>query len=146
MRTLKMITASVVLLGAAFAQKTLPLKDPPAVQQTVREQLKGGEIKSIASEKEGGVTQYEVESLLNGKRRDFNVDTNGKLLVMEEETSIDSIPAPAKAAIMKKVGTGKLGLVEILTENGQTWYEVAYTSAAGKKAEVIVKPDGSAKK
>jgi hypothetical protein len=31
--------------------------------------------------------------------------------VVEEETTIDSIPAAAKAAILTKVGSGKLGMV-----------------------------------
>src|SRR3979490_838846 len=114
MQKLTKMIASVALCSicAFAAEKSLAIKDlPPAVQKTVQEQLKGGEIKNIAKETEKGVTQYEVESVLDGKHRDFNVDTKGTLVVMEEETSIDSIPAPAKAAIMKKAGTGKLGMV-----------------------------------
>ena len=49
------------------------------------------------------MTQYEVETMLNGKHRDFNVDAKGKLVVVEEEVDIASIPAAAKAAIEKKV-------------------------------------------
>jgi uncharacterized membrane protein YkoI len=145
MRTLTITIALAALcLTTAIAQKKLTLKDlPPAVQKTVQEQLKGGEIKAISKETEKGVTQYEIESLLNGKHRDFNVDTKGTLVVMEEETSIDTIPAPAKAAILKKVGTGKLGMVEILTQGGATLYEAAYTTKGGKKAETIVKADGT---
>jgi hypothetical protein len=109
MRTFITIGVSALLwLTGAFAEKTLALKDlPPAVQKTVQEQLKGGEIKTISKEKEGGVTQYEVESMLNGKHRDFNIDIKGNLVVVEEETSIDSIPAAAKEAIIKKVRDGK---------------------------------------
>ena len=66
----------------------------------------------MGKETEHGVTQYEVETMLNGKHRDLEVDTKGNLLVVEEETNIDSIPAPAKAAILKKVGAGKLASVE----------------------------------
>jgi len=137
-----------VWLGAAFAQekreKTLALKDlAPAVQKAIQAELKGGEIKSIGKEKEDGVVQYEVETVLNGKHRDFNVDANGKLLVVEEETSIDSIPAAAKAAILKRVGDGKLGMVELFLRGGETLYEAAYTTKAGKKHEVLVKADGT---
>ena len=149
MRTFITIGASALLwlTDALAAEKTLALKDlPPAVQKTVQEQLKGGEIKTISKETEGGVTQYEVESMLNGKHRDFNIDIKGNLVVMEEETAIDSIPAAAKEAIIKKVGTGKLNLVEVVTQGGQTSYEAGYTSKAGKKAEVAVNPDGTAKK
>ena len=143
------ITALLALcLGAAFAQekkeKTLALKDlAPAVQKTIQAEVKGGEIKSIGKETEHGLAQYEVETMLNGKHRDFNVDTKGKLLLVEEETSIDSIPAAARAAVLKKVGDGKLGMVENFMRGGETMYEAAYTTKAGKKHEVLVKADGT---
>lgn len=145
MRTLTGIT---VLMGLctcpALADKQYALKDlPPAVQKTVQAELKGGEIKSIGKETEHGVTQYEVETMLNGKHRDFEVDTKGTLLVVEEETAIDAIPAAAKAAILKKVADGKLGLVELFLKNGETMYEAGYTTKAGKKHEVLVKADGT---
>ena len=148
MRTLIVTAVGIgVGLTGAFGQGKLALKDlPPAVQKTIQATLKGGEIKAISREKEGGTTQYEVESILNGKHRDFNIDTKGNLLVMEEEIGIDSVPPAAKEAILKKVGTGKLGMVEVLTEGGETFYEAAYTTKAGKKAEVAVKADGSPKK
>jgi hypothetical protein len=130
-------------LGIA-AEKTLQMKDlPAAVQKTVQAELKGAEVKAISQEKEGGVTQYEIETMLNGKHRDFNVDTKGTLLVVEEETSIDSIPAAARAAILKKVGTGTLGMVETMTKGTATFYEAGFTTRAGKKQEVLVKPDGT---
>ena len=152
MRKFTGITVLLALcLGVAFAQEkkenTLALKDlAPAVQKTIQAELKGGEIKSIGKETEHGVAQYEVETMLNGKHRDFNVDTKGKLLLVEEETSIDSIPAAAKAAILKKVGDGKLGMVENFMRGGETMYEVAYTTKAGKKHEALVKADGTGTK
>ena len=141
------LSAGVAAGMSLIAAKSLNVKDlPPAVQKTVMEQAKGGEIKNIVKEKEKGVTSYEVESLLNGKHRDFNVDTKGVLLVMEEEVSIDSIPAAAKTAILKKVGTGKLGMVETVTKGSTTLYEAAYTGKAGKKQSVLVKADGTESK
>jgi len=144
MKLLTICLAITALAGTALAQK-LQLKDlPAAVQKTVQDNLKGGEIKAIGKEKEKGVTQYEVETMLNGKHRDFNVDSKGALVVIEEETSIDSIPAAAKAAIMKKVGTGKLGMVETFQKPGQElMYEAAFTTKTGKKAEILVKADGT---
>ena len=142
--TVSAILSLAVAGGLAMAAKSLAVKDlPPAVQKTVQEQTKGAEIKNISKETEKGVTQFEVETMVNGKHRDFNVDTNGALVVVEEETSIDSIPPAAKAAIQKKVGTGKLGMVETMTKGGATLYEAAYTTKAGKKQAVLVKPDGT---
>ena len=145
-RTFTILLAVAGLAGAALAaEKSLQLKDlPAAVQKTVTDTLKGGEIKNIGKEVEKGVTEYEVETMLNGKHRDFNVDSKGKLVVVEEETTIDAVPAAAKATIMKKVGTGKLGMVETFTKPGsETMYEAAFTTKAGKKQEVLVKADGT---
>ena len=143
-RNLTLLLAITVLADVSAAAK-LALKDlPAAVQQTVNDALKGGEIKNIGKEIEHGVAQYEIETMLNGKHRDFDVDTKGTLLGVEEETTIDAIPAPAKAAILKKVGDGKLRTVESSTKpGGETMYEATWTSKAGKKSEALVKADGS---
>jgi len=144
-RTFITVFAIAMLAAAALAAaESLALKDlPPAVQKTIQEQTKNAEIKNIGKETEKGVTQYEVETMVNGKHRDFNVDTKGALVVVEEETTLDAIPAAAKAAIEKKVAGGKLGIVEIMTKGKDTFYEAAYTNKAGKKLEVLVKPDGT---
>jgi len=145
MRTITAVTIIAGLsIGVLFAQKKLVLKDlPAAAQKTIQAELKGAEIRNIGKETEKGVTQYEVETVLNGKHRDFNVDAKGKLLVVEEETTLESIPAAAKAAILKKLGTGKLSMVERFIRGGETMYEAAYTTAKGKKLEVLVKADGT---
>ena len=129
---------------AAAPAKKLEVKDlAPAVQKTVQEQAKGAVIKNIGKETENGVAQYEVETILNGKHRDFNVDTKGALLLVEEETTMDSVPGPAKAAILKKVADGKLGMVELFKRGGETMYEAGYTSKDGKTHAVLLKADGT---
>ena len=143
-KTLTLAAFSALALGVVFAQKKLTLQDlPPAVQKTVQGELKGGEIESIGKETEHGVQQYEVETMRNGKHRDFEVDAKGNLLVVEEETAIDAIPAPARAAILKKAGGGKLGMVELFIKGSETMYEAGYTSKDGKRHEVLVKADGT---
>ena len=144
-RTLAILIAIVALAASAVgAGKKLTLKDlPAAVQKTVQDQAKGGEIKSISKETENGVEQYEIETIWNGKHRDLNVDTKGNLLVVEEETAIDGIPAAAKAAIEKKAAGGKIGMVELFIRGSETMYEAAYTGKDGKKREVLVKADGT---
>lgn len=137
-------TACLACGLAAPAAKKLTLQDLPApVQATVQAELKGGEIRGIDKETEHGVTQYEVETMRNGKHRDFEVDLKGKLLVVEEETTLESVPEAAKAAITKKVADGKLGMVELFLRNGETLYEAEYTTKAGKKHEILVKADGT---
>jgi hypothetical protein len=152
MRTVTSVFVAWVIAGLcgahAFAQapksKALQLKDLPAsVQKTVQETLKGGAIKNIAKDKEDGIEQYEIESTLNGQSRDFNVAADGRLLVVEEATTLDAIPAAAKAAIEKKVAGGVVTTVETLSKPGKPLlYEAAYKDAKGKRHEVLVDADG----
>jgi hypothetical protein len=64
---------------------------------------------------------------------------------VEEASTIDAIPAAAKAALLKKIGGGKLTGVETVTKTGAAapMYEAEYTDAKGKKHEVLVKADGT---
>jgi hypothetical protein len=142
---LAFLTVVAISSLAGAADKSLQVKDlPAAVQKTVQDTLKGAEIKNISKEVEKGATQYEVETMLAGKHRDFEVDAKGKLLVVEEEADIASIPAAAKTAIEKKVAGGKLGKVETVDKgDGVTLYEAAYTSKTGKKSGILVKADGT---
>jgi hypothetical protein len=153
--TTVLVAGSLVMTllgGVAPAQeqksKTLQLKDlPPSVQKTVQDNLKGGAIKTIGKEKEDGIEQYEIETTLNGKSRDFNVAVDGRLLVIEEATTIDAIPAAAKTAILKKVGGGTVTTVETFAKPGQPLlYEAAYKDAKGKRHEMLVNADGKAAK
>ena len=139
------LTVAAISGLAAAAAKSLQVKDlPAAVQQTVQDTLKGAEIKNISKEVEKGVTQYEVETMRNGKHRDFNVDAKGKLIVVEEEVDMASIPAAARAAIEKKMAGGKLKMVETVDKGDSvTLYEASYTSKAGKNGAVLVKADGT---
>ena len=132
-------------LSACAADRRLELKDlPPAVQKAVEQEARGAIIGKIAKEREDGVTQYEIETMRNGKHRDFNVDAAGVLLEVEDETDIAAIPAAARAAILKQIGDGKLGMVELIAKkSGQTSYEAAWTGKSGRKREFEVKPDGT---
>ncbi len=143
-RNLIVFLAALGISSLGFsAEKKVEFKDlPPAVQKAVQEQTKGAHIKGISRETEDGVPQYEIETTVNGKSRDINVDTKGNLLVVEEQTSMDAIPAAARAAIEKKAAGAKVTRVETVNEKGVTSYEAAYMKG-GKSHEVAVKPDGS---
>jgi uncharacterized iron-regulated membrane protein len=139
------LMAAAALIGsAAGAEKTVQMKDlPPAVQKTVQDQTKGAEIKGLSMETEDGKTSYEVETMVNGKHRDVEIDAKGAVTEVEEETPIANIPAAAKAAIEKKAAGGKIGMVETMTRGNATFYEAGYTGKDGKRHSVLVKPDGT---
>ncbi len=143
MKLLVLLIAAAVLAGAA--EKKVAMKDlPPAVQKTVQDQTKGAEIKGLSLETENGKTSYEVETIANGKHRDLEIDAQGTVTEVEEETALDTIPPAAKATIEKKAAGGKIAMVETVT-HGTTiaFYEAHFTGKDGKRHEVQVKPDGT---
>ncbi len=146
MKHLPVIAAAVLLVPAFAADKPLQIKNlPPAVQKAVQEQTKGAEIKNIVKEVEKGKTMYEVETVVNGKTRDMVFDAAGAMTNCEEEMTLDTIPAAAKAAIEKKAVGGKITKVEKVTEGKVVSYE-AVIDKKGKSSEVAVKADGSTAK
>ena len=68
---------------------------------------------------------------------------DGRLLVVEEATTTDALPAAAKAAILKKVGGGTVTTVETFAKPGQALlYEAAYKDSKGKRHEMLVTANG----
>jgi uncharacterized membrane protein YkoI len=133
----------LLLIPALSADTKVKMADlPPAVQAAVKEQTKTATLVGLSKETENGKTTYEAETTLNGKSRDVSFDKTGAIVGVEQEVDLDSIPAAAKAAIQKKVGSGKLKKVESVTEGKAVSYE-ATIEKAGKSSEVGVNADGT---
>jgi uncharacterized membrane protein YkoI len=144
--SLALVVASGVLAaGSASAQapeEKLTLQDlPPAVQAAVKAQLQGGTVRGLAKEIENGATVYEAELTVQGRNKDIIVDAEGKVLVVEDQTTLEAIPAPARTAIQKAVGKGKLTLVEKVTKGQTIFYEGHVTNGA-EILEVAVDAEG----
>ena len=135
--------ASLMLIPALSADTKVKMADlPVAVQAAVKEQTKTATLVGLVKEVENGKTTYEAETKVNGKGRDVSFDATGAIVAVEQEVDLDSIPAAAKAAIQKKVGTGKLKIVEAVTEGKNVSYEATIVKA-GKSSEVGVNADGT---
>jgi uncharacterized membrane protein YkoI len=128
-----------------LAAAALTMKDlPPAVQKTAQEQTKGTEIKNISKETEDGKTHYEIETMVNGKHRDLEIDTKGVVTEIEDEIDVATVPPAARTAIGKKAVGGRVVMVEAVTSGGALIaYEAEYIDKNGRKREVRVKPDGT---
>src|SRR5436190_3096534 len=86
--------------AAAKAPKTVDLSKYPApVRATIEAETRNATIKGVSKETEKGVVQYEIETIVNGHTRDFNVDTSGKVLVVEEEMPVAAAPAAVREAL-----------------------------------------------
>jgi uncharacterized membrane protein YkoI len=137
----------ILLVFVIAGESKVKMQDlPPAVQKAVADQTQNAKLVGLSKEKEGGKTMYEVETTVNGKSRDLLLDATGAVVEVEQEVELDSLPAAAKDAIVKKVGTGKLTKVELLTKGSETSYEAAYKTKGGKSAEYGVNADGSVHK
>jgi uncharacterized membrane protein YkoI len=145
--TLKLIgVVAVALLFAvgAFAQeKKIKKSDmPAAVQKTVDEQSKGATVKGYSTEVEDGKTLYEVELTVNGHSKDVSMTADGAVVEVEEQVTIDSLPAEVRDGLKNKAGAGKITKVESLTKQGKLVAYEAQVLTSGKKSEVQVGPDG----
>lgn len=120
------------------------MKDLPApVQATVKEVSKGASLRGLAMETENGKTYYEAELMVKGHSKDVTIDPDGKIVTIEEQVTMASLPAAAKAEILKQAGKGKILLVESITENNSIVAYEAHVKTAGKISEVKVDPNGN---
>jgi hypothetical protein len=143
---------AAVFAWSALVAETAPGQDsettvnlrglPPAVQQAVQAQSRGATLRRVAKEVTNGVTLYEAELTVDGRRRDIIFDTHGKIVIVEDQTTLSKIPAAARAAIQKAVGTGKLVLVEKVTKGETTFYEGHITDG---RSTLEVKVDANGK-
>jgi hypothetical protein len=134
----------VALATASFAQeKKIQRADlPPAVKKTVAAETQGATIKGFSQEVENGQTLYEAELTVSGHSKDISIDATGALVEVEEQVSLDSLPAAVKAGLEAKAGTGKIVKVESITKHRKLVAYEAQVRTNGKKSEVQVSPEG----
>ncbi|HYZ83496.1 MAG TPA: hypothetical protein VE621_03810 [Bryobacteraceae bacterium] len=136
----------LMLIGAASlygAETKVRLQDTPAaVQKTVQAETKNATMVGITKEVEKGKTVYELETKVDGKARDLLIRSDGSVLSVEQEVTLDSIPEGARAAITKRAAGGSVKKVETVKENGNVAYE-AELVVKGKPTEVKVAADGT---
>lgn len=150
MMTPRLITfsfiASMFLSLSATAQdreKKIKRSDlPPAVESAVTAQSQGATIRGFSEERENGKTFYEAELVVNGHSKDVLMDADGKVVEVEEQISIESLPPAVRGGLQTKAGTGRLVKVETLTKSGKLVAYEAKVLTNGKRSEVQVGPDG----
>jgi len=141
------ILFAIALCGWGFSreegERDLNVKDSPAaVQQTVAKESKNATIRGFSEEEEGGKTVYELELLVDGRTRDMIIDQSGRVLEVEQQVDLASLPAPVKAAIVKAAGRGTIQVVESIAKGGKITVYEAQIVNSGKRSEVQVDPQG----
>jgi biopolymer transport protein ExbD len=144
MALLGVVALAVTSMGAvAVEEKKISRHDlPAAVERTVSEQSNGATIRGFSTEVENGKQLYEVELTLNGHSKDISMDADGKIVEVEEEVSMTSLPANIKESLSKSAGAGTITKVETLTKNGRLVAYEAVVKTGTKRTEIQVGPDG----
>lgn len=128
---------------APAAEKKIKKSDlPPAVRKAAEDQGKGATIKGYSQEVENGKTLYEVELVINGHSKDVTMDAAGKVVEVEEEVALDSLPTAVRKGLADQAHGDRIGKVESLTKNDKLVAYEAQVVKAGKRSEIQVGADG----
>ena len=143
------VSGAMLVLGLLFSvasaqEKKITRKQlPPAVEKTVaQEESQGATIKGFATEVEKGQRLYEAELIVNGHHKDILMNRQGVIVEVEEEVSMDSLPATVQAGLRKAAGSGTIGMVESLTKNGKLVAYEGHVKTGTKRSEIQVGPQG----
>ena len=123
---------------------------PAAVKATILKESAGAKITEIERETKGGKTVYEAEYLQNGREIEFKVAPDGTLLGREveqddddeDDLTINQVPEPARAALLKLAGGAKIIKAEREKEHGVLVYEAEWVKD-GTQHEAAVTADGT---
>jgi len=115
---------------------------PPAVEKTVAAESQGATINGFETEVEKGRRLYEMEMTVNGHSKEISMDKNGKIVEVEEEVTMDSLPPAVQSALKTAAGKGTIGKIESLTKNGKLVAYEAYVKTGKKSSEIQVGPNG----
>ena len=139
-----MLVFSIGLISVTQAQERKIKREqlPPAVEKTVARESEGATVKGFATEVEHGVKLYEASLTVNGHSKDILIDKNGNVVEIEEEVSMDSLPAAVQAALKKAAGSGTIQVIESLTKNENVVAYEAQVKRGKKRSEIQVGPNG----
>ena len=70
------------------------------------------------------------------------MDKSGNIVEIEEEVTMDSLPAAVQEGLRKAAGAGTIGKIESLTKRGKLVAYEAHVKNGAKRSEVQVGPNG----
>ena len=145
----KVLTLMMMMVVTSYAQtpparKPAAPKAPQAVLDAFKKQYPNATIKTVSSEKEGGKTVYEIESMDGAQRRDLLYEADGKVISTEELIPNAQIPKSVLDALAVKYPKAPIVSAERLTDKDGMRYEVVL-KVNGKNKAVEVDPSGKIK-
>jgi len=135
-----------VLLSAAMSpaqEKPIQKSDlPSAVQKAMKQRIVGSTVRGYSFEVEDGQQKYEIETIRNGHTRDITFAPDGRILEIEEQVELASLPSKVRDALNARAGSGKITTVESISKEGKLLAYEAKVNKSGRKYEIQVGPDG----
>ena len=142
-RNVILVAGLLFAVSASAQEKKIKRADlPPAVEKTVAAQSAGAAVRGFSQEKEKEQVYYEAEMTVNGHSKDVLIAASGAVVEVEEEVALDALPAPVKAGLQSKAGSGKILKIESITKHAKLVAYEAKLITNGKKSEIQVGPDG----
>lgn len=132
------MTTSALLAETKIERSQLPA----AVEKTVQQETQGATIKGFSKERENGVEQYEVETVVDGHTRDMDIAKDGTVLEVEEEVAMSTLPSSVQSSIQARANGAQVTKVESMKKKGKLVAYEASTVKNGKKGEFQVGPNG----
>jgi hypothetical protein len=136
------VLSALVATGYASEQTIRQTELPTAVKKTAAEQSKGATIKRFVKDNEDGRLEYEMEMTVDGHSKDVSIAPDGRLLEVEEQVALESLPGNVRQGLQTKAGHGTITKVESITKHNKIVAYEAQVRTAGKHSEIQVGPDG----
>jgi hypothetical protein len=130
------------LTGEAQEKPARKADLPSAVQKAADLQSKDAKIRGYSIEVEKGHKVYEVMLEVNQHTKDVLLDSHGNLLEIEEEQTIESLPADVKSSLNRAAGKGEIAKVESITRHDRLVAYEAVVRHGKSRTEVQVGPHG----
>ena len=139
-----MLMAILAVPTTAYGQERVISRKqlPAAVDSAVTAQTKNAKLRGLSEEREKGHTYYEAELRAGGYNRDVLMDSTGTVVEVEQQVSLDALPAKPKAALMTEAGEGRITKVEALSKHSRLVAYEAVVVSNGRPREIQVGPEG----
>jgi hypothetical protein len=126
-------------------------KLPKAVVDAVKKRFPKAELLEAAKETEAGKTEYEVTLKDDGTKMDVMVTPEGAITLIEREIAAKALPKPVRATLKREYpGATYKRIEEVIkvSEGKETtdFYEILLETAAKKRLEAQINPDGKIRK
>lgn len=140
LQILLVFNLGVVLSSSSWADEVKLSDVPAAVQKTIKAQAALGKVLKISQEKDDDGVTFTVVASRKEQEFSYFVAEDGTL--MEVQMALEEAPAAVQKTIRAQVGKGKLDSISKSVDEGETSYDVDFTTADGKAQTLTLGADG----